>query len=256
MPFADHDRPRPGDLAAAFGLLTRLPLPAAAHTPRGAAAAWAWPVAGAVVGAIGAAAAWVCLGLGLTAGVAAAAALAAQAMATGALHEDGLADTADGLFGGWTPARRLEIMKDSHIGSFGTLALLLVTLARWSALTALCATGGAAGATAALVAAGALSRAPMAVLMALMPPARSGGLSRAVGRPSRRTAALGLLVACAIALPLVGWALPGMVLLVAVLCGTVALLAQARIGGQTGDILGAAQQLGDTAVLALAAARI
>jgi hypothetical protein len=128
-----------GDVIAACGLLTRLPLPQRAVTA-GPRAAWAWPVVGAVVGFLSAAAGALALWLGLPVGVAAAVALATSAMVTGGLHEDGLADTADGLFGGWTRERRLEIMKDSRIGSYGMLALMITGLARWSALTALIAT--------------------------------------------------------------------------------------------------------------------
>ncbi|MFN3577988.1 MAG: adenosylcobinamide-GDP ribazoletransferase, partial [Tabrizicola sp.] len=93
----------PSDLLSAFALLTRLPLPD--HQGTGAASAWAWPLVGAALGAMGAALASGVLWLGVTPGVAAALVLAAGAMLTGALHEDGLSDTADGLFGGWTRAR-------------------------------------------------------------------------------------------------------------------------------------------------------
>jgi adenosylcobinamide-GDP ribazoletransferase len=235
------------DVASAFGLLSRLPFP---QTQRHRAeACWAWPLVGAVIGGLTAAAAWVGAALGLTPGIAAALGLAVGALATGALHEDGLADTADGLFGGWTPERRLEIMKDSHIGSYGTLALLLVTLAAWSALSTLL-TMQAYGAV--LVAA-ALSRSPMAVIMAVLPPARAGGLSRSVGRPSRFAAIGAVGVAALVAAPL---GLLG----AAMACGAaaaglvVALLARARIGGQTGDILGASQQLASLAALLVAVA--
>jgi adenosylcobinamide-GDP ribazoletransferase len=234
-----------GDVLAAFGLLTRLPVPD--HAPRGAAAAWAWPVAGAVVGALGALALQTAMWAGLTAGPAAALALAVMALATGGLHEDGLSDTADGLWGGHTPARRLEIMKDSRVGSYGVLALMLVGLARWSAVVALAEAGLGA---AALVAAGALSRAPMAVVMAALPNARGTGLAALVGRPGGWTAAgaaaLGLLLALAAAGPAV---LAG-ALLAAALVAALARTARARIGGQTGDILGAAQQLAEAAILA------
>ncbi|GAB1362621.1 hypothetical protein MASR1M32_18570 [Rhodobacter sp.] len=153
-------------MLSSLALLTRLPLPD--HRPCGADAAWAWPVVGGVVGAIAAFACSVLLALGVPAGPAAAATLAVLALVTGALHEDGLADTADGLLGGRDAARRLEIMKDSRIGGFGALALVLVTLASWSALTALIAGGHHC---AALIAACTLSRAPMAVVMAALPPA-------------------------------------------------------------------------------------
>lgn len=237
------------ELLSAFALLTRLPLPQPA-TFRGGASAWAWPLVGSVLGAIMAGAAWGALWLGLPAGVAAALALGTGAVVTGALHEDGLADTADGLFGGWTKERRLEIMKDSRIGSYGVLALLVVTLARWSALTALV----TAGEWAALVAAAAIGRAPMPILMALLPNARgTAGLSASTGAPPITVATLAGGIALVLALVLAGGAAVGMAVAAAVTSIALALLAKRKIGGQTGDILGAAQQLAETAALAMAA---
>lgn len=239
------------DLAAAFALLTRLPVPTRdAPSPR---AAWAWPVAGAAVGALGALATSAALMLGLPAATAAAVALLTTALLTGGLHEDGLADTADGLMGGRTRERRLEIMKDSRIGSYGTLALLLVTLIRWSALTALVSTGHH---WAGLIAAGALSRAPMAVLIATLPNARGTGLAHLTGQPPRNAVAAALVIAATFAFLCTGLTLVPMALAAA---GTTALLARAaraRIGGQTGDILGASQQLAEAAALSLAAASL
>ena len=234
------------DLRAAIGLLTRLPLPQSATPLRGAAAAWAWPVAGVLIGALAAMVAAVALFLGLPPAVAAALTLAAQAMLTGAMHEDGLADSADGLWGGWDKARRLEIMKDSHIGSYGVLALLLITLARWSALSSLLAMGGHLGG---ILAVAAVSRAPMVALMAWLPNARSSGLSHSVGRPDAKAAGLASVIALVICFALSGWHAIGMVAFVASVTLGVGLVARAKIGGQTGDILGAAQQLAEAAAL-------
>ncbi|MFN3721787.1 MAG: adenosylcobinamide-GDP ribazoletransferase [Paracoccaceae bacterium] len=245
------ERDRPiwilADLASAFGLLTRLPFPQTRHhRPQ---ACWAWPLVGLVVGGLAAAVGWITMALGLPVGLAVALMLAVGAMATGALHEDGLADTADGLFGGWTRERRLEIMKDSHIGSYGTLALLLVTLAIWTVLGVLLESGSYA----AIVAAAVLSRTPMALMMALMPQARTGGLSHSVGRPPVGSALFAVAVALVIVSPL---GLMAVAMAGAVGCAAlaVALLAQTRIGGQTGDILGASQQMAWLAALSLAAA--
>lgn len=241
--------PRLGpDLWSAVALLTRLPVPD--HRGTGAASAWAWPVVGAVLGGLAAAAGAAALGLGVTPGVAAVLVLALGAALTGGLHEDGLCDTADGLFGGWTRERRLEIMRDSRVGSYGVLALVLVTLARWSALTAVLAAGEAW----ALVAVGALSRAPMALVMALLPNARGSGLAHATGRPDLPVALVGAGLALAIAWLFAGMAALAMLGLVAVTTGLLARSARARIGGQTGDILGAAQQLAEAAALAVLAA--
>lgn len=239
------------DLLSAFALLSRLPLPN--HKGTGAASAWAWPLVGVVLGAAGAAVASGALWLGVTPGVTAALVLALGAMLTGGLHEDGLSDTADGLFGGWTRERRLEIMKDSRVGSYGVLALVLVTLARWSALTALLVQGGY---WPALIAAGAMSRAPMALMMALLPNARGEGLSHATGRPSPATALLGLALAAALAVVLTGWGAVPMVFAALGVTLWLAFTALHRIGGQTGDILGATQQLAEVACLAVLSARV
>ncbi len=241
------------DLRAALGLLTRLPLPYAAGSPRGGAAAWAWPVAGIIIGVMVGMVATFGLYLGQTPAVAAAIALAAQAMLTGAMHEDGLADTADGLWGGWDKARRLEIMKDSHIGSYGVLALILITLARWSALSAVLATSSPFGA---IIAVAALSRCAMAVLMAWLPNARGKGLSQLVGRPNAKIATIAVAIATVVCFALTGWQAIGMIAFVAVVTLGLGLIARAKIGGQTGDVLGATQQLAETAALCALAASL
>jgi len=249
-PFRDIALRLPGDLLSAFALLTRLPLPN--HRGTGAGSAWAWPLVGAVLGACGAALASGALWLGVTPGVTAALVLALGAMLTGGLHEDGLSDTADGLFGGWTRERRLEIMKDSRVGSYGVLALVLVTLARWSALTALLVYGGH---WAALVATGAISRAPMALVMALLPNARGSGLSHATGRPAPGVAVVALGLAAGLALAVLGWSALGPLVVAAGIMVVLSVVALRKIGGQTGDILGALQQLVEAGCLtALAAA--
>lgn len=234
-----------GDLRAALALLSRLPLPPPAHftVPP---AVWAWPVAGLVLGGLATAAAVGALALGLPAGLAAVVWLAAGALLTGAMHEDGLADSCDGLWGGWDRARRLEIMKDSHIGTYGVMGLLLVGLARWSAVAALL----QAGAWPVLLAVAVLSRAPMAALLAALPNARGAGLSQSVGQPSQDAAALAVALALGLALLLAGWGAG--VAALAVAGSTLALgwLARRKIGGQTGDILGASQQLAEVAALA------
>jgi adenosylcobinamide-GDP ribazoletransferase len=173
------------DISAGFALLTRLPLRASdAALERGARAAWGWPLIGAVLGALaGAGAGDAMLALPAGPGVAAGVMLGAQAMLTGAMHEDGLADTADGFWGGWDPARRLAIMKDSHIGSYGVMALMVARAPaldrRWR-----CCCRGAHGRR--MLAVGALSRAPMAVLMAMpCPPRAKGGCRRPWAGPAK-----------------------------------------------------------------------
>lgn len=232
------------DLVAAIGLLTRLPV--RADHGRGGAAAWAWPLAGLVVAVPAAFIAYLATVFGLSGHSAAALALLVQTVLTGCMHEDGLADSADGLFGGWDKERRLEIMQDSRIGTYGTMALILITLLRWQALAALFAGGYF---LAPLLATALLSRASMALLMAALPNARGTGLSQSVGQPGPQTALLSEGIALLLALVLVGWAglFAGVLAVLATIA--VALIARAKIGGQTGDILGATQQLSDAAVL-------
>ncbi|RME14541.1 MAG: adenosylcobinamide-GDP ribazoletransferase [Alphaproteobacteria bacterium] len=242
---------RPGDLAAALALLTRLPVPA--DHRRGGAAAWAWPLAGLAVALVAGLVGMVAAGFGLPPALVAGLVLAAQILVTGALHEDGLADSADGLWGGQDRARRLEIMKDSRIGSYGVLALGLSLGLRWGALAALIGTGHLFGA---LLTAAVLSRAPMAVLSAALPNARGSGLSADVGRPGRETALAAVALAGLVALLAAGWAALAAFLWVALATIALAALAKARLGGQTGDILGASQQLGEIAALSALAAML
>lgn len=235
-------------LLSALALLTRLSLPD--HRPVGAEGAWAWPLVGALLGAIAALAASVLLWCGLPAGPVAAITLAVLALLSGFLHEDGLADTADGLLGGRDKERRLEIMKDSRIGSFGAVALLLVMLCSWSALTSVLIKGQH---WPVLIAAAALSRAPMAVLMAAMAPARASGLSAGAGRPSTTVAALAVAIGLGFAIVLLGTAALPVLIAACVTTIILASAAQRLIGGQTGDILGASQQLAFAASLAVLA---
>ena len=237
----------PGDIAAGFVLLSRLPVRASdAALARGAAAAWSWPLVGAVLGGLAGLAAMLLLGLGLPAPLAAGVSLGLLAMMTGAMHEDGLADTVDGFWGGWTVQRRLEIMKDSHIGSYGVIALILSLGLRWLALSTLFAAGLALPV---LIAAGALSRAAMPALMHALPPARDGGLSRSVGRVPFDTAVLAAAVATVLALLALGLVALPLVLAVTAAAWGIGALARAKIGGQTGDILGAAQQMAEVSLL-------
>lgn len=231
------------DVRSALGLLTRLPLPAM-ENPRGAAAAWAWPVVGVVVGGIAALVAWAMLAIDLPVGIVAGVVLVTQIMVTGALHEDGLADVVDGFFGGWTKEQRLEIMKDSHIGSYGTLALILAVGLRWQALTIVCPTPFA------IVAVAALSRAPMAVMMSTLTNARGTGLAQSVGRPTMQVAGIAIVIGVAASVLTAGaLATMGMLIFMFLATVTVAQTAKTRIGGQTGDVLGATQQVCEVAGL-------
>ncbi len=191
---------------------------------------------------------------GLSGLIVAALALTTLALTTGAFHEDGLADSADGLFGGYTPERRLEIMKDSRIGSYGALALGLSLMLRAGLIAMILDRSGALAAAAAMLAAAPWSRAEGLFLLATQPTARSTGAAAAVGQPTAITArialALSLVLATGIALA-AQLPVPGLLLGFALAHGAAAVLsrlARRLIGGQTGDVLGAAQQLAEIAI--------
>lgn len=219
-----------------------------------------FPVVGAVVGAISAAALSLSNLAGLPDLFAAVMALAVAAAITGALHEDGLSDVADGFGGGRTRERRLEIMRDSRIGSYGTLALCLSLMARASLLTALldlpplAIAGLMAGAAA-------FSRALMVDLLWATRPARSDGLSVLAGRPSRNTTLAALCIGgfgAGIAGSYILSLATGIVALLAagLAMAMVRALAMRKIGGQTGDVCGTGQIIAEMAMLAVYAATI
>ncbi len=175
-------------------------------------------------------------------------------VSTGAFHEDGLGDSADGLFGGHTPERRLEIMKDSRVGSFGAVAIALALLLRVTALGSIVAAAGGWVAASTLLVAAMASRAAGVRLLACESPARTGGASAAVGRPSSATAwiAIGLAATLGLGLTLAAKAPPNGLLLALALSALATLglarLARRLIGGQTGDVVGAVQQVTEIAV--------
>ena len=234
------------DAAEALRFFTRLPLPDSEAEFDMNRIARAAPVAGAAVGLVGALALAASAGLGLPPLVAAALALAAEIAATGALHEDGLADVADGFGGGATRERKLAIMRDSRIGAFGAVALVLSLTIRVGALSAALAHGLGAAAGA-LVIAAAASRAGALAPLALLDPARPDGAGAAAGRLEPQSFAAACAVALVLALGLglvstgVAHALGG-ALGAAIGAGAMTALAKHEIGGQTGDVAGAAQQ--------------
>ncbi len=240
------------DISASLGLLSRLPIPVnfAQAKARGAAAAWAFPIAGMAIALIVGIAGAFLIHLGINPPISAALAIGLQIIITGAMHEDGLADSADGLWGGCEKERRLEIMKDSRIGTYGVLALVLSLLIRWTALSAIF---GAGSVFAPLLAVAATSRLPMLVLMTTLPNARGSGLSASVGQPSKDTLALGTVITLVAAVIFSGWSFVPLFLFCTVATLLCAQVAKAKIGGQTGDILGATQQVVElTALVTLA----
>ncbi|HEX4192031.1 MAG TPA: adenosylcobinamide-GDP ribazoletransferase [Stellaceae bacterium] len=240
---------------AALTFLTRLPLgrvQADAPLASLADAAWAFPLVGLVIGAIGGVAYAVAFSIGLPALAAALIAVAATALVTGALHEDGLADTADGFGGGATREAKLEIMRDSRIGSFGVIALVVGIGLRTIAIAD---TGTPSHAFLALIAAHALSRGMLPAALLKLDPARTDGLGAGAGRPEQKQVLIALTLALVIAVIATGFRAGLSATIVALIVAlATGWLAQRQIGGQTGDVLGAIEQGAETAALLAAAA--
>lgn len=240
-------RARLAEVQLAVMLLTRLPAGRMAVAPSIGAATWAFPLVGALLGGVSAAVLSAALAVGIVPVMAAGMALAAGVLATGGLHEDGLADVADGFGGGRDRARKLEIMRDSRIGSYGGLALILSLGLRWQAIALLAAESPQLAALA-LIALAISSRAGLPMALLWLPAARSDGMGKSAAGTTlaRALAALGI-SALALAV-LVGPAAALLVLAVqAVVQLGFARLALRQIGGQSGDVLGAMQQLAEIA---------
>ena len=250
----DDARPGPGRWlsapAVAAMFLTRLPV----RGPRVAlaGAVVAFPLVGILVGAMGGGAFWLAALAGLPPLASALIALAATVILTGALHEDGLADAADGL-AGHTAEDSIRIMRDSRTGGYGVLAMVFSVGLRAAALAAI---ADPLAVVMAMVAVGAISRAAMPAVMLALPGATSTGLGAAAGKPAAADTLFGIAVAALLALALLGPA-GALAILAAATVATlvIAALARRRLGGYTGDILGAVQQLAEiAALLALVAA--
>jgi adenosylcobinamide-GDP ribazoletransferase len=234
-------RRRCSEAQVALMLLTRLPAGRLGEPVPTLARRLAFPLAGLAVGGVVAAVMAAGQALGWSAAVAAGVAMVAGLLATGGLHEDGLGDVADGFGGGHTRERKLEIMKDSRLGSYGAIALVMALGLRWLLLAQ-------AGTPWRIVALAVASRALLVAALALMPAARSDGLGRSASGVGVWRLAVGLGLGGAVLLGglgvLAGLAAGlGMVLAVA-LMGWVACR---QIGGQTGDVLGAMQLIGEIA---------
>ena len=239
----------PSDTRACLSFFTRLPVAPSENLDLRIGSA-AFPLVGLIVGALAAVALWLGSAAALSPLVSAAFAVATLVGLCGGLHEDGLADTADGL-GGRTLEARLAIMRDSRIGTFGVLALSLTLLIRVASLAHLATQPGLA--SGAVVATASISRVLAMWHWSSLPPARYVGLARQAGSPDRLALAIatflgGVVLTAALLVfgraAALGFALAiGGVWLLSRLC-------RAAIRGHTGDTIGAAQQVAETLLLA------
>ena len=233
------------EFLAAVGLLTRIAVPSSQRGVRGTA--W-FPIVGGLIGLAGGGVYWLAH-LVLPPLVSATVAVTGITAMTGALHEDGLADYADALGSGAEGSLALEVMDDPRVGTYGVTALIISFTWRIAALSAL----GPAAAVVGLVLTHALARSGAAVLAGALPPAKPSGLGRSMAEGSspggRLVAAMAGLAVATVTSGL--WALPaGLVALTVVLA--VRRSAAKTIGGVTGDVLGACEQVIEVLVLTLA----
>lgn len=252
-----------GDILRSVAFLSRIPMPSGlfeghqgglSRTVRG------FPAAGILILLPSSIVLWLLLSLDADPLIAAIVALAIQVLVTGALHEDGLADSADGLFGGRDREHALAIMKDSHIGSYGTVALILGFGLRAASIAALARELSPSAAAACVLAVAALSRMLLIWHWTFLPSAREKGVAAGAGAPSRQAFHLavvtGLLLAGLMLLPVTSLSaiLVGLGIS-ALACAGFTAVVRRRIGGHTGDTLGATQQICEaTALVALATA--
>ena len=238
-------------MRAAMAFLTVIPV----ATPEGASGERLgrayFPAVGALLG-LAAGACYVLAAAVTSPLVGAVAAIAVLAVLTGALHLDGLADAADGLFGGGDVARRLEVMRDSRVGSFGLVAVVLVLLGDMAALASM----APARAIVALVIAGAVSRWTLLLVVAALPYIRESGLGvAAVGRHRLFDVVLGSAITVIVCV--LDWRRAVVAVVVALLiAAVVALIARRRIGGATGDVYGATAELSQLGALVVFAAHL
>lgn len=246
-----------GDTIRAVGFLSRFPVPSRFFQGESvpiSGMASAFPAAGIVVALPAAVLLLIFDALDTAPLLAAAISLGVLIVSTGALHEDGLADCADGLFGGRDREAMLAIMKDSRIGSYGVLALVLSFALRATAIAAVIETDLPAAGALALLLSAVLSRTAMVWHWSSLPSARPDGVAAAAGTPdssARRIAVISGVAVCLL-LATIGEVVPAFLLGLAVSVASgrlFAWLVRDKIGGHTGDTIGASQQIAEIAIL-------
>lgn len=229
------------EIGLAFALLTRFRLPTfqVRSGATYASAFWAFPIVGAVIGAAGALVFWLCLTVELSIVAAAILTVAAMILLCGGLHEDGFSDFWDGIGGGRTRERKLEIMRDSRQGAYGALSLTLMVALQLVLLTDIYIRGRVTTCLTVLVASEAAARSMIAVPCIFIPSARGDGLGTVMKSASNATLMIGMIIGAAIALALMPKI--GIALIAGALAGAaaIAFLALRYLGGFTGDVLGA-----------------
>ncbi|TNE34381.1 MAG: adenosylcobinamide-GDP ribazoletransferase [Alphaproteobacteria bacterium] len=237
------------DFLVALMFLTRLPLRPSFHFDMKSLgkASRAFPLVGVITGGLAGTLFLLCYLAGLPPLVSALLALGSQVLLTGALHEDAIGDVADGFGGGADREKKLAIMRDSRVGSYAVVALILLIGIKAATIASF---SDPIGIFAILITAAAISRGMMVWVMYLLPPARVDGLGHGAGQPELNALLLATLVMILIAIVALGPMDGAVALFAGILgAGAMGLIARRQIGGQTGDVLGAAQQISEVFIL-------
>ncbi len=237
-----------GDFWRALALLSRIPvfIPGDFSPDAVARSVWCWPLIGLFVAGIAIIPAYLAAVLTGNVVIAAIVATFSLVLLTGAMHEDGIADCADGFGGGADRQRKLDIMRDSRIGTYGVVALVLALVMRVAILGA---AGDSGSMAAILIVKAVMSRAAMPIVMYVFDPARENGLGKSAGRPDIRMVAAGIAIAL-ILVVIVAGAVTAFVSLIAMMVGAsvIGWIARHQIGGHTGDVLGMTQVIAELLV--------
>ena len=239
------------DLLLSLSFLTRIPVFKDLTFERTLMdAAWSFPLIGALVGLIGGMFAFLLSYLNVSPVIISFITIGAIILVTGGLHEDGLADTADGFGSNKRPEDKIRVMRDSRIGVYGTLALMITILTKVSALSELIDNDHISTCVIALVVSGALSRSSMIGIAFFLENASETGLATLAGKPSPSSIGVCFFISILLCLFL----LPLTKVLVAILLSSVTtviigFLSKKQINGYTGDILGTSQILSETVIL-------
>lgn len=229
------------ELRIALMLLTRLPAGRIdGKAPELKDTQWAFPLIGLPIGLIAGLIATAALAIGASPATAGLLGITALGLVTGGLHHDGLADYADGMGGGRDRDHVMEIMRDSRIGSYGVLALGLALALMGTSIASY-----ASALLPAFVFTAIASRLIMLGVLVLVPPARKDGMGHMAGRQPLQVLLPGALL-CLAVLPLTGWAAVWALVPMIATAWALSHIAKRRIGGQTGDVLGAVQLASET----------
>ena len=239
------------DILLALTFFTRIPIHFITKYDRTLMqACWCFPLIGAGIGLAGGTLFYILLVVQIPVAISAVTTICFIVILTGALHEDGLADTADGLGGGDNKKSKIEKMRDSKVGSYGVLAILLITLIKLNAIITLATGKPYEIAIISIICAHSLSRFSIIVIPYFSSPASDEGLARYAGKPETRGVIGGLLLTSILIFLLLPFEQATTSAVLAILvAGVIGLLANFQIKGYTGDILGAAQQVSEATVL-------